>query len=66
MTLQTLIFFGLVLACPIGMMLMMRGGGKMNSGPTDASAGAQEKRIVDLEQEIARLKETAQVGAPSR
>ncbi len=58
MSVQTLFFILLVLACPVGMMFMMRGSHHMMSGSQDTDAAAQERRIVELEQEIARLRNT--------
>ena len=48
------------LACPIsmvGMMFMMRGGGGTHQAP---SPTAQEQRLADLEEELARLRQERQ------
>jgi hypothetical protein len=58
MTVQALFFFLLVLVCPVGMMLMMRGGGRMiGRRPGHQSSDPRAAFIVDLEQQIARLHE---------
>lgn len=57
---QSLFFLLLLFACPIGMIFMMRGGGRILGGGQDAVAtAAQERRIVDLEQEVAGLRNAA-------
>lgn len=60
MSFSTLFLFVLILACPLSMMLMMRGGGHgghamHGSGGAAGDPAAQEQRIVDLEGEVARL-----------
>ena len=52
---QQILFLLLLLACPLSMILMMRGmGGGMSHGHT--SNDAQEKRVADLEREVAELR----------
>ena len=51
----SIFFFLLLLACPLAMMFMMRG---MMGGATRTDTTAQDCRIQDLEQEVARLRGT--------
>jgi len=55
---KQLLFFALILVCPLAMMFMMRGHGHgMSDPPQDAADPATtDARIAELEQEVARLR----------
>ena len=61
MTIGTLFFIALILACPVGMMFMMRGSNMMgrSMGGGDPSTAARERHIADLERENAQLRGAA-------
>jgi len=49
----SVLYLLLLLACPLGMMFMMRG---MMGGGRSTDTRAQDQRIVDLEEEVGRLR----------
>ncbi len=60
MTFSSLFFLVLIVACPLGMWLMMRGGhgmgmGGMHGGESKDTS-VQDKRVAGLEAEVARLR----------
>ncbi len=71
MTIGTLFFVVFIIACPVGMLLMMRGGHSIGRGAhtmgggADPNAADHEQHIADLERENARLRGTApKAGVP--
>ncbi len=65
MTIGTLFYIAVIVACPAGMMFMMRGGHSMGKGShpmgggEDPNAAAREQHIADLERENAQLRGAA-------
>ncbi|MDQ6846449.1 MAG: hypothetical protein M3019_02530 [Candidatus Dormibacteraeota bacterium] len=66
MTIGTLFFIAFIIACPVGMMFMMRGGhsmggggGHTTGGGHDPNAAAREQHIAELERENAQLRGAA-------